>query len=161
MPFNVRNRFFLLMLSVVLVGCYSSYGATRNTPTRQTTERKLPPRHIYIDENFDGIYDSVELDESPEPVQGNDQWIRDFYGSIKYPASARERGIGGIVVLQIQVNQLGTVESVSIKQSLTPVCDEEAKRALLSTTQLGFVPFKHNSKPVKFRMDIPVGFWLQ
>ncbi|MBK8737992.1 MAG: TonB family protein [Saprospiraceae bacterium] len=51
-----------------------------------------------------------------------------FYGSIKYPAIARENGIGGVVILDIEVDQKGKVTGVDIKQSVSVECDNEARR---------------------------------
>ena len=44
--------------------------------------------------------------------------MRAFYSSIRYPAAARERGIGGTVLLDVEVDETGKVAHVGIKQSL-------------------------------------------
>ena len=51
----------------------------------------------------------IAEDSKPQPLQGKMQWYRDFYGEIKYPATARENGIQGVVELESHINAFGKV----------------------------------------------------
>ncbi len=123
----------------------------------------MPKVVFSVDTDKDGNYEVIELDKEnkPKPIQGNDQWARDFYGSIKYPAKARENGIGGLVILDIIIDQNGKVESVDIKHGVSLECDQEAKRAYISSTQKGYFPIMINDIPTELRMELPVGFWIE
>ena len=85
----------------------------------------------------------------------------EFYKSIRYPASARENSIQGIVKLFALVDVSGKVEDVSISQGLSPACDKEAMRAFIASTQKGYHPLIYNSVPINYLMEVPVGFWLE
>ena len=74
---------------------------------------------------------------------------------------ARERGTSGIVVLQVSVNELGLVDDIQVSQSLSAECDQEARRALYASTQQGYSPFIYEGSPVRFKLDVPVGYWLE
>lgn len=147
----------------MITSCYSNYPIAKRPSTQQGKRSPLPPLTFSVDTNYDGNYEPFEIgkENRPEPLQGKDQWARDFYSSIKYPAKAREIGIGGIVVLAITVNQNGKVENVDIKKGILQECDNEAKRAFLNSTLEGFFPLIIDNIHVKFKMELPVGFWLK
>lgn len=154
---------YLLATVLLATGCYTTYQSNQNSNSNQTKRRPLPDIVYSIDQNNDGNFTIMEIEEEnrPQPMQGKDQLTRDFYGSIKYPAVARENGIGGIVILDIEIDQSGKVTQVGIKKSVSVECDEEAKRAYINSTQQGYSPLIINNVPVKFRMELPVGFWLE
>jgi hypothetical protein len=58
------------------------------------------------------------------------------------------------------VDEFGFVKEVYVKKSLTYECDEAVKKAFLSATQNGYAQLKWNSTFVKYKMDLPFGFWL-
>lgn len=117
----------------------------------------------FIDTANNGSYKPIEIDEKnrPEPIQGKDQWMRDFYGSITYPAIARRNGIGGVVILDIAVDQKGKVTDIGITQGVSTECDHEARRAYVHSVQGGYIPLTINGVSTKFRMELPVEFRLQ
>lgn len=155
---------YLLATTLLATGCYTTtYQTNQNANSNQAKRRPLPDIVYSIDQNNDGNFTVIEIEEEkrPQPTQGKDQWIRDFYGKLKYPAVARENGIGGIVILDIEFDQSGKVTQVGIKKSVSTECDEEAKKAYINSTQQGYSPLIINNVPVKFRMELPVGFWLE
>jgi len=154
----MRNGFLVLLISFFF-GCSPAYSTLNSPKPAATQKNRLPEVQYYIDINQNG-YTAVTLDENPMPSQGKDQWIRDLYTIIKYPAEARENGVSGVVILDVLIDQFGTIQEVSIKKSLSKECDEEALNAFKQATEKGYTPALYNSKSVKCRMDIPLGFWL-
>lgn len=155
----MKNHIVLLALSLVLFGgCIQT--STQRSSSSTSTKSRFPETIYYADVNQDGSFEVVSLDEVPVPFQGQDQWVRDFYTSIKYPPKARENGISGIVLLDVSIDAFGKVQQVEIKKSLSKECDKEAKRAFINSTLQGYTPAKLNAKVVPCRMDLPVGFWL-
>ena len=134
--------------------------SSQNVKPTKSRKKPLPKVQYFADLLNDGNFKKIELSEGPIPMQGNDQWLRDFYGSIKYPALARENSIQGIVILNVLINKMGKVESVTIKKRLSDDCDQEAKRAFIASTKKGYSPLLVEGKPVNFKMEMPVGFWL-
>ncbi|NUO00786.1 MAG: energy transducer TonB [Saprospiraceae bacterium] len=147
----------LALTALSFSGCitYPQTSTTSPNPRRQ-----LPPIEYFADDNGDGILEPILLEKEPEPRQGTEQWTRDFYGTIKYPALARENGIQGIVMLAVLVDETGKVLDADIAKKLFKDCDQEARRAFLSATQQGYTPLARGGVAVKFKMHYPVGFWL-
>ena len=158
---HIRTIFSLTILVFGMTACHTPPQATQTEVKPHITRPQELKIVYYVDMKGDGNYTNVQLAVEPEPKQGKDGWARDFYGSIKYPPAARENGVTGVVVLEVKVNESGRVEKVSVKQGISSDCDAEAKRAFLASTQQGYVPFLMNSVPVKFKMELPIGFWLE
>ena len=156
---NMKLDFSFVLFSILLFSCGP---LSDTTSSKGKNSMPLPSTVFYADVGNNGIYEVMELEkeERPQPVQGSDQWIRDFFGSLNYPASARKKGISGIVLLNVEVDEFGKVTNVSIKESLYKDCDAESIRAYQESTKNGFTPFLHNNIPTKFKMDVPVKFTL-
>lgn len=156
------NFVLLILISFLAPSCTSIYSSVQNSssqPTRSGSSSKI----VYlVDRVNSGNYDPIEMDEEnePEPIQGKDQWTRDFFGSLKYPATARENGIEGVVILDIEIDQEGKVIDVRIQQSVSRECDNAAREAFIYATQQGYYPLIIDNLPTKFRMKLPVNFWL-
>jgi len=135
------NLILLFLISFLVPSCISTYNSAQNSSSNQTKSRALPEIVYLIDKANNGNYEPIEIDEEnrPEPVQGKNQWIRDFYGSIKYPAIARKNGVGGVVTLDIEIDQKGKVIDVGIKQGVSIECDNEARRAFIYSIQKGYI----------------------
>lgn len=157
------NLILAFLISFFVQSCTSTYSSVQNASSNQTKRRALPETVYSIDAANDGNYKPIRLDEKnrPEPIQGKDQWMTDFYGAISYPAIARRNGIGGVIILDIAVDQKGKVTNVGIKQSVSTECDSEARRAYVHSIQRGYIPLTINGISTKFRMELPVGFWLE
>ncbi len=157
------NLLLLCLIAFFVQSCSSTHGAAQNSSSNQAKRRQLPETVYLIDKENSGNYQPIELAEEnrPQPIQGKKQWMSDFFGGIKYPAIARENGIGGVVILNIEVDARGKVTAVSIKQGVSIECDNEARRAYINSTQEGYIPLKIDGMPVRFRMELPFGFWLE
>jgi TonB family protein len=131
--------------------------------TSKNINRTLPKTLYYIDSNGDGIYELIEIEEDkkPKPIQGERQFNIDFYTALRYPASAREQGIQGIVLLDIDVDEKGNVSKVATKKGISKDCDLAAENAFVAAAKNGYWPLIIENKPTKFKMDVPVGFWIE
>lgn len=160
--FMDRFRFFTLVFSILILGasCHSSK-SIGNNPSKENGKKDFPAIRFLIDELGNGEFTQIFLEEAPEPVQGHLQWVKDFYGSIKYPATARQKSVQGIVKLFVSIDKLGKVGNVSISKGLSPDCDNEARRAFIASTQNGYQPLIYNGQPTAYVMELPVGFWLE
>jgi len=121
------------------------------------------PETVYlVDSDNDGTYLPVNLNEEikPQPTQGKVQWTLDIYRTMKYPAAARQNGIEGVIILDVEFDINGRVTNLGVKKSVSVECDEEAKRAFMMASQEGYSPLILNGSPVKFKMEFPVAFWL-
>ena len=157
------NLILLLLISFFMQSCISTYSSVQDSSSNQTKRRPLPETVYLIDRANNKKYEPIEIDEEnrPEPIQGKKQWARDFYGSIKYPAIARENGIGGILILDIEIDEKGKVTDVSVKEGVSIECDNEAMRAFVNSTRNGYIPLVIDEIPTKFRMELSIGFWLE
>ncbi len=148
----MKNRIKAVLLLAFSAGVLSSCSTIRET---------LPDMQYFTDADKDGTFEQVMvLSQKPEPMQGLEQWDRDFYGSIQYPALARENGIVGTVILDVTVDAMGKVLTTNIKKGIFPACDEEAQRAFTAASQQGYQPLLINNEAVAYRVEVPVRFGL-
>jgi len=75
---------------------------------------------------------------------------------LKYPQTALEEGIQGVVQLRFVVNENGSVGEVQILKGLDTYCDREAKRVV--STLPRFTPGRQNGKAVKVWFTMPIRF---
>lgn len=119
----------------------------RNTEedTREQSDESSPVRSI--------AELSVE-DERPEIVGG----MGSLYLRINYPPEAREKGIEGRLTLQFTITREGDVQHIDVTDSLHPLCDSAAVRALQSVK---FKPATRDGDPIPIRMSLPIRFELR
>lgn len=105
----------------------------------------------------------LELDkeEWPEPIIGKDAWAMRMYRQMLYPAVAREAGVQGKVVLEVEVKRSGHVENVTVAKGVSPEIDAEAIRAYLFSIDSGYQPFYYGEAIMPFKFNISVNFRLQ
>lgn len=128
--------------------------------TLQSRPPSISPTQYFIDSNGDDIYENIQLENEPIPLQGKEEFRRKFWSLITYPAIARENGIAGIVTFGVLMDETGKVLSVEIVKSLSKECDEAARKAFIQATTNGYAPLLLNGIPVKYKMEMPVQFWL-
>ncbi len=75
-----------------------------------------------------------------------------------YPAAARRRGIEGLVILRVFINERGKAEKIEVVETV----DERLSRAaVVSMERSVFVPYSPQGKPRSCWSRIPVRFRLQ
>lgn len=129
------RRFLLitgLMITLILAACSANTSSGSN--------------------NDLGIKDAEAKSASFEtPPQPNKPIIPD------YPAEARQNGIQGKVILEVEVLKTGKIGKISVKQSVNGL-NEAAVEAV---QKADFSPATHSGKAVDSLVLIPVEFKLQ
>ena len=92
----------------------------------------------------------------PEFPGGPDSLNAFLSREIQYPLVAKNKGITGTVLIEFVVEKDGRVTNGMVKVSLSPDCDEEALRGVMSMPN--WKPGKNMGKPVRCYFQIPVTF---
>lgn len=92
-------------------------------------------------------------DVLPEPIGGIEEIIK----NVVYPASAKESGIEGKVLVKAIVDENGKVIKTEILKSVSDDCDKAAMDAIKKTK---FTPALKDKKTVKAEVVIPIMFKL-
>ncbi len=107
-------------------------------------------------ENSRQVFKIVE--EMPE-FQGGQQALREFIvKNVKYPESAKERGVQGQVFVSFVIDEVGKVTNSKILRSVDPLLDAEALRVI--NLMPAWKPGKQRGKAVKVEFVLPVSFAL-
>lgn len=114
-----------------------------------------------------GISNLAELDQIPlfagctkaDPAEcSNSKLIAYLMDKMRYPKSAREAGVEGMVVASFTINEKGKVADPKIVKSLNDACDEEVLRLLEEMPD--WTPGYKGSKPMATTMTLPIQFAL-
>ena len=111
-----------------------------------------PPR-MELPERMRG-HQILEFAETMPEIEGG---LRSYYVHIEYPPEAAAAGIQGRLVLEFVVELDGTTSAVQVLESLHPLCDSAAVRALRETR---FIPGRQHGEKTRVRMRLPVRFRL-
>ncbi|MFH1194449.1 MAG: energy transducer TonB [bacterium] len=93
----------------------------------------------------------VAVDVMPEPVDG----MSGIQRRVVYPASAKNAGVEGTVMVKAFVDEKGTVRRVELIKGIGSGCDEAALAAVRSTR---FSPGRQDGEYVRVQVSIPVKF---
>ncbi len=137
----------------------SSCSTTNNSAQNSSHNQGGLGYSISIDKNNDGNYERVELpkEQSPQPVQGNVEWSNEFLKAVSQMARNR---VEGEMLLDIEIDESGKVTLVTVKKSLSREIDDAVRKAYINSTLKGYTPLIINGTPTKFRMELPVSFYL-
>ncbi len=102
------------------------------------------------------VYDLV--DTPPSPIGGMATWQRHLSENLKYPTSARMKGIQGTVLVSFIVNTDGSIQEVTLVQGIGGGCDEEALRVFKISPR--WTPGMIKGRAVRTRMTLPLSFRL-
>jgi periplasmic protein TonB len=105
------------------------------------------------------VEEIVDVPQVPAQFPGGMSTLYEYLGSaMQYPASAREAGIQGKVIVGFVVGKDGRITDVKILRSVDPALDDEAIRVVKGMP--AWSPGKQNDSPVRSRMTLPVIFKL-
>ena len=71
-----------------------------------------------------------EVDEMPVPPGGMEGFTKYMIENLKYPASAKDAKIEGMVMITFVVKSDGSVDAVEVLRGIGGGCDEEAVRVV-------------------------------
>lgn len=153
------NYLILILLSITFLSCSKklSTNSSKSNPTEPI--EVFSKSQVFVFQ--DGKYINVNLESKPIPNQGEDQFYKDMYLDLRYPANARENNIQGTVLFEVDIDEFGHIQSINRTSSLSIECDKEAQLAIERGCENGFEPYVHNGEIVKVRYLIPVNFRLR
>ena len=109
---------------------------------------------------FPGCEDQGLSDKALDDCAKN-KMLEFIYTNIKYPATARQNKIQGMVVVQFVVNEDGKVSDFKIVRSIGGRCDEATLDMLHTMADTHtWIPGKQRGKAVKVLYTLPVKFKL-
>jgi TonB family protein len=107
-------------------------------------------------EDIENIFMVVE--NMAEYKGGQSELFSFISKNIKYPEIAKERGIQGIVYVQIVIDENGEVADLQVMRGVHPLLDNEALRVLRKMPK--WIPGSQRGENVPVRIMIPINFNL-
>lgn len=108
-------------------------------------------------ENDDEFFTVVEY--MPIYPGGDEALKKHIAENIRYPQSAKEKGVSGTVYISYVVSETGNVTKVKVWRGVSSDIDNEAVRVV--STLKNYTPGMQRGKPVSVQMTIPVRFVLE
>lgn len=139
-------KFVVLAMSLALY-----FVSVSCSETDQQEELKQP--EPYTGEIFDVV------DNSAMPVGGMQGLSQEIGSALKYPKSAKEKGLQGKVFVEFVVRPDGQISDIKVKQGFNEDCDHAAMVAVSKLK--AWTPPTHAGKPVAQRFVLPIVFSLQ
>lgn len=100
------------------------------------------------------VYIKVEkLPEFPGGRQALDKFLRD---NIKYPATAVQKKLSGVVHVSFMISHLGRIERIKVTKSIDPAIDNEAIRVVKAMPN--WSPGRRHGRPVNVLLTLPIRF---
>jgi len=116
-------------------------------------EEKLIEMPSQTDEPF------TYVEHMPTFPEGQQAMYKFIYERIKYPATARENGISGVVVIQFVVSKEGDIQNAKVLRGIGGGCNEEALRVINEMPRWN--PGQHDGRNVSVTFTLPIKFVLQ
>jgi len=110
-----------------------------------------------ITENDENVF--VLCEEMPIFPGGDKALLKFITENIKYPATAKEKGIQGKVIIKFCITSTGDITRVTVSRGVDADLDAEAIRVVKALPK--FEPGKQGGKPVDVWYSIPIAFQLQ
>lgn len=104
----------------------------------------------------DGPYDMAIVEQMPQFPGGVAAMYKWLSEQIKYPASAKENGIQGRVVVQFVIGENGSISDVKVVRGTDPALDAEAIRVIKAMPR--WSPGRNKGLPVKVSYNLPITF---
>ena len=101
----------------------------------------------------------LNAEEMPEYPGGKKGLTRYLSDNLKYPETAQENGIVGVVTISFIVNEDGAVSNAKVVKGIGGGCDQEALRIVNEMRK--WKPGKQGDVNVAVQMAIPIVFKLQ
>ncbi|MCL2436170.1 MAG: M56 family metallopeptidase [Lentimicrobiaceae bacterium] len=92
----------------------------------------------------------------PEPVGGMETMYKFLQGNLKYPQSARDKGITGQIIIEFVVEKDGSINDVKVIKGVDPELDAEAVRVIKMMPKWN--PGMQDGQPVRTFYQIPIRF---
>ena len=106
----------------------------------------------------DGKFEEAVLTKDPEMIGGKDLMETLIKLNIQYPDKAKEKMIGGTVLISVVIDEQGNMEDAFVHEGIGGGCNDEALRAVRIMNKVGFEPGEIDGIPVTVKFDIPLTF---
>lgn len=150
---------FLILLFTLLTFSLSSISCSKKVAVLEEKENDFQKKETIYEVWTANGYEVKQLDSKPM-LKGGEMSYRLIYRDFRYPAAARENGVGGRVEILVVVNEFGVLESMELVKGIGSGCDEEAFKSVQRAKEIGYEPATFGGFPVKVRFIIPVIFKL-
>lgn len=100
------------------------------------------------------------VEQMPEFKGGESEMMKFMARQVRYPKSAQDAGVEGLVVLSFVVDKTGGLNEITLLKSLHEDLDKEAIR-VVEAMQGQWDPGKQNGKAVPVRYTLPVRFAIK
>jgi protein TonB len=98
----------------------------------------------------------VVIEAYPEYPGGKQALAAYLSQNVKYPKTAKKDKVSGNVLVNFVVTTQGTIDSVTVAQSVREDLDAEAMRVIRNMP--AWKPATQNGKPVNTRLSLPIRF---
>jgi TonB family protein len=111
----------------------------------------------YVTPGADTVFTKVEAEA--EYIGGLEKLAMDIRKLLKYPKTAKRKGIEGKVLVQFVVDKRGHITNSQVVKGLDPECDQVA---ISTVNQLhAWIPAEHRGKEVASTFVLPINFRLR
>ena len=159
----MRSNFqTLLVLVLIIISCGTKKNISRDAPTNKgviSSSNSSYPHYSF----WKGAEYTEGMPDEPHKVLWEDEmemW-KYVFGELNYPASARNNGVQGTVLVTIIINEFGQPDEIYVSRGVGSGCDEEALEAAERYCEEGFIPAYEGGVPVRVKFDLPVRFKLE
>lgn len=158
----MKQPIIYLLFAFLLINCGSKKQISQGSIKTKTESKGMfqQTSAFMVSTKYPDIFQLETVDKKPLPVQGENQWIRDFYASLRYPPESRKNGIQGTVILQLTIDLDGTVENIGCLQQVASDIDKAAIIAFKKASINGFTPAIFEGRAVKCKATVPLHFRL-
>ena len=139
-------------LGLAVLSATACHKASSQEAYRPSLDTTTVTEDIPADTSNHASFDFTAYDTPPTPIENPQP---------PYPVKFRNSGIQGVVVLDVEVTEKGTVGNVIVKKSLLAepgALDDTAVQAVKSWV---FKPAMKGIKPVSAHVNIPIPFSLK
>jgi protein TonB len=98
------------------------------------------------------------VEQMPVYPGGKEAMMKFVAEHLKYPESAKNEKVEGMVMVQFTITKTGAVQDVKVLRPLQADCDAEAARVISSMPN--WKPGQQDSKPVNVTLNLPIQFKL-
>lgn len=113
---------------------------------------------VEVNEKLKGTPVLTVVEQMPAYPGGMAALMEYFKENMRYPASAKERGLQGRVTVQFVVDKDGSIKEPKVIRSIDQELDEEALRLVKNMSK--WEPGRQNGEPVAVKFAVPVPFKL-
>ncbi len=105
------------------------------------------------------LNEAIKADEQmPEYIGGVEEMIKFLQKNVKYPKTARRKGIEGRVLVQFVVTNDGSITDAEVIKSVCEEIDNEALRVVNAMQK--WTPGYQHGRPVYVKFNLPISFKL-